>query len=128
MTPLSILVVDDEAPICDLLRQTLEKRGHKVVCANNGKEASQAVGERAFDLIITDLLMPDRDGLELIGEMRRRFPAVKIIAMTGGGHIPQKHYLFVAKNLGAHGLLEKPFDQSQLFAEMEKAFPSAPKA
>jgi DNA-binding NtrC family response regulator len=124
MTPLSILIVDDEPPICELLKQTLEKRGHKAACAANGREASDALAADKFDLVITDLLMPDRDGLELISEMRRAHPAIRIIAMTGGGHIPQKHYLFVAKNLGAHGLLEKPFDQKQLLDAIAAAFPS----
>ena len=122
MSGRSILVVDDEGPICELLSSILEKAGYQVVCANDGRAASEAVAQGKFDLVITDLLMPERDGLELITEVRRRFPGVRIIAMTGGGHIPREHYLFVAKNLGAHSLLEKPFDQVRLLAAVKAAF------
>jgi DNA-binding NtrC family response regulator len=118
----SILVVDDERAICELLQQVLEKAGHKVVCASNGREAARAVAAGSFDLVITDLLMPECDGLELIAEMRRKFPQVRVIAMTGGGHIPREQYLFIAKNLGAHSLLEKPFEQKDLHAAIEAAF------
>jgi two-component system cell cycle response regulator CpdR len=125
MTPHSILVVDDEEPIRDLLAQVLQKAGHQVLTVANGREATQAIVDGQFDVVITDLLMPERDGLELITEMRRRFPKIRVIAMTGGGHIPREHYLFVAKNLGAHSLLEKPFEQAQLLAAIEAAVASA---
>jgi DNA-binding NtrC family response regulator len=128
MTALAILVVDDEESIRDLLAQILRKLGHQVVTAIDGREASAAISGNKFDLVITDLLMPERDGLELIAELRQRFPKIRVVAMTGGGHIPREHYLFVAKNLGAHSLLEKPFDQEGLIEAIKTALGSAPPA
>ena len=69
--------------------------------------------------MITDLLMPERDGLEFITEIRQKYPDVKIIAMSGGGHIARDSYLRIAKNFGAHCLLEKPFSQAGVMGAIE---------
>ena len=70
-------------------------------------------------MVITDLLMPERDGLEFITELRKKYPKVKIIAMSGGGHIARDSYLRIAKTFGAHFLLEKPFNQSDVLGAVE---------
>ena len=119
MPPCSILIVDDEPGIRELLTMILEAAGHSVVVAEDGMEAPKVMASRAIDVVITDLLMPERDGLEFITEVRKKYPAVKIIAMSGGGRIARDSYLRIAKNFGAHLLLEKPFNQSSVIAAVE---------
>jgi CheY-like chemotaxis protein len=119
MPPCSILVVDDEPGIRELLCLMLEAAGHSVVTAEDGIEAPKVLESQPIQVVITDLLMPERDGLEFITEVRKKFPSVKIIAMSGGGHIARDSYLRIAKNFGAHVLLEKPFSQSGVLGAVE---------
>jgi DNA-binding NtrC family response regulator len=108
----SILIVDDEPGIRELLCMMMESAGHTVVTAEDGAKAPKIMAAQPIDIVITDLLMPERDGLEFIAEIRKVYPKVKIIAMSGGGHIARDSYLRIAKNFGAHYLLEKPFSQA----------------
>jgi CheY-like chemotaxis protein len=119
MPPCSILVVDDEPGIRELLCLMLEAAGHNVVAAEDGIQAPKVLAAQPIQVVITDLLMPERDGLEFIAEIRKKFPGVKIIAMSGGGHIARDSYLRIAKNFGAHVLLEKPFSQSGVLGAIE---------
>jgi len=119
MPPCSILVVDDEPGIRELLSMMLEAAGHTVVSAEDGIQAPKVLASQAVQVVITDLLMPERDGLEFIAEVRKKFPKVKIIAMSGGGHIARDSYLRIAKNFGAHVLLEKPFSQSGVLGAID---------
>jgi CheY-like chemotaxis protein len=120
MPPCSILIVDDEPGIRELLSLILEAAGHSVVAAEDGIEAPKIMSSRDIDVVITDLLMPERDGLEFITEIRAKYPKVKIIAMSGGGHIARDSYLRIARNFGAHFLLEKPFSQAGVLGAIEK--------
>ncbi len=122
MSPRSILVVDDDMALRQLVQRTLEGAGHKVACAGNGREASRAMAaaKSPYDLVVTDLLMPERDGLELIDELRHQYPLVRVIAMSGGGRVAREEYLRMAKGLGAHALLNKPFNPEQLLSAAEK--------
>jgi CheY-like chemotaxis protein len=120
MPPCSILIVDDEPGIRELLSLILEAAGHSVVAAEDGIEAPKIMSSREVDVVITDLLMPERDGLEFITEIRAKYPKVKIIAMSGGGHIARDSYLRIARNFGAHFLLEKPFSQAGVLGAIEK--------
>jgi CheY-like chemotaxis protein len=97
----------------------LEAAGHSVVAAEDGIEAPKIMAARGVDVVITDLLMPERDGLEFITEIRSLYPKVKIIAMSGGGHIARDSYLRIARNFGAHYLLEKPFSQAGVLGAIE---------
>jgi CheY-like chemotaxis protein len=119
MPPCSILVVDDEPGIRELLCLMLEGAGHTVVSAEDGVQAPKVLAAQPIQVVITDLLMPERDGLEFITEIRKKFPEIKIIAMSGGGHIARDSYLRIAKNFGAHVLLEKPFSQSGVLGAIE---------
>jgi CheY-like chemotaxis protein len=119
MPACSILVVDDEPGIRELLALMLEGAGHTVVAAEDGMQAPKLLEAHKIDVVITDLLMPERDGLEFITEVRKKHPGVKIIAMSGGGRIARDSYLRIAKNFGAHLLLEKPFNQSSVLAAVE---------
>lgn len=111
----SILVVDDEAQVRHLIRETLEQAGYQVTEARDGKEALQQYRLAQADLIIVDILMPDQDGLETTSKLRREFPHVKVIAITGGSDmIGRLNFLDVAKMLGAHRTLRKPFEMKAL--------------
>lgn len=119
MPKCSILVVDDEPGIRELLCMMLQAAGHTVATAEDGIQAPKILASQPVQVVITDLLMPERDGLEFIAEVRKKFPTVKIIAMSGGGHIARDSYLRIAKNCGAHVLLEKPFSQSGVLGAVE---------
>lgn len=123
MKPCSILVVDDEPELRDLMTRVLKRGGHQVTCAANGLEASRAVANQHFDVVVTDVIMPEKDGIQVINELRRKYPQVKIIAMSGGGHVSRDQYLKIAKGLGAHALLEKPFSNDELLATVEALAP-----
>lgn len=103
----SILIVDDEEPIRHLLRSILEAEGHQVLEAADGRAGLALYRNTPTDLVITDILMPDRDGMEVTLELTREFLDAKVIAMTGasGG----QNFLNVAKLFGARHLLQKPF-------------------
>jgi DNA-binding response OmpR family regulator len=106
-----ILVIDDEAQIRAVLLKSLERDGYQVMDAPNGKVGMKLFQEEPFDLVITDIVMPEKDGIEIIGELRRYFPETKIIAISGGGRILKANYvLHTAETLGAHCTLSKPFE------------------
>jgi DNA-binding NtrC family response regulator len=125
MKPCSILVIDDEPALREILSQVLTTAGHRVVGAGNGKEASKALTTSAFDVVVTDVIMPEKDGMQVISELRKKFPEVRIIAMSGGGHVSRDQYLKIAKGLGAHAVLEKPFTNQKLLDTIEALIPSA---
>jgi CheY-like chemotaxis protein len=112
-------MIDDNSQLRDLLGTALTKLGYVVTSAANGAEAFEAIARTRFDLVITDLLMPEKDGIEVIGEVRRKQPEARIIAMSGGGRGSRDHYLQTAKGLGAHAILGKPFSVSELSAVLD---------
>lgn len=116
-----ILVVDDEAIIRRMMRTALEQAGHEVVEAQNGEEAIRLQHASPAELVITDMLMPEADGVEVIMELRRQSPELKIIAMSGGGHFGQTETLDVAMPLGAMSTLRKPFRLDVLVETVERA-------
>lgn len=111
----SVLVVDDEDQIRQLIRETLEQAGYHVTEARDGREALQQYRQAPVDVVIMDILMPDQDGLESTATLRREFPNVKVVAITGGSDmIGILNFLDVAKMLGARRTLQKPFDMKAL--------------
>jgi len=116
----SILVVDDDKQIREMLREILEREGYKVEEAENGKEALAIQRERPSDLIITDLIMPEQDGVETIIELVQKDPSVKIIAISGGGRIGPRDYLEMANALGASRTFYKPFKRPEILAAVEE--------
>jgi CheY-like chemotaxis protein len=125
MTTYSILVADDEPDLRDLIQLTLEAAGHRVVTAADGRKAGEALRQQAFDVLVTDVLMPERDGIELIREARVKYPGLRIVVMTAGGQIPRGDYLLVARHLGAHVALAKPFSGEQMVAAIAAAMAGA---
>src|SRR5215475_12447612 len=109
-----ILIIDDEAPVRRLLRHMLEKEGYEVIDAPDGEVGIKLFRERPSDLVLTDILMPEKEGIETIIELRKSFPRVKIIAMSGGGRMGKLDVLPIAKSFGALQTLEKPFERHEL--------------
>lgn len=126
MRALSILVVDDEETIRQLLVRFFEPSGSYVSCAANGVEALRILDKQDFDLVITDVLMPEMDGIELIPQIKKRRPDAFILAMSGGGHNFMGDYCVkLAASLGAHAVIMKPFGIGEMKEAVEKAFPAA---
>ncbi|MES2693683.1 MAG: response regulator [Verrucomicrobiota bacterium] len=115
-----ILLVDDDDPLRNILRVTLEKMGHHVVEARNGKEALRLCQAEPPDIVLTDIVMPEAEGIELIGALRRFHSDVKIIAMSGGGRVSAADYLKIARHMGATIALAKPFSQEAIAAAIAK--------
>jgi CheY-like chemotaxis protein len=125
MKNMSVIVADDVEGIQDLVGHWLEEAGHSVVCVSSGQAAMQQLKARHFDMVITDIIMPDGDGLEVILGLKQVQSSVRILAISGGGrHIEAGDCLKMAKNLGAHALLLKPFNREQLLGAMNMAFPA----
>jgi two-component system, chemotaxis family, chemotaxis protein CheY len=112
-----ILVVDDEEFIRTLIKEVLDPQGHTVITASSGKEAFQLCHERSFDLLITDLEMPDMDGIELISSLRGVQKKLPILAISGAF---SGRFLRMAKALGAVKSLDKPFRMAELLAMVDK--------
>jgi len=117
----SILVVDDLAQHRTGVRRIVERLGHEVTEADSGGEAMRALGARRYDLVITDINMPDVDGIELIIATGDRWPGIPIIAISGGGLLPKELLLDSASALGVVQTLPKPLDTEQLRAAIRAA-------
>src|SRR5687768_11799705 len=111
-----ILLVDDDDALRKMLRLTLTSLGHVVVEARDGKEALVQQQREPVDVLLTDLIMPEKEGLETIREFRQKHPAVRVVAMSGGGRVSATDHLKLARSLGAGAVLAKPFSNSELTA------------
>lgn len=109
-----ILIIDDEVQIRKMLQQMLEREGFEIMTAPNGREGMKAYRENPTDLVITDLIMPEKEGIEIIFELKREFPEVKIIAMSGGGRTDPHGYLKIAEKAGALRSFSKPLEREVL--------------
>jgi DNA-binding response OmpR family regulator len=108
-----ILVLDDEPSILLMLKKMLERAGHEVDLALNGREGMELFEKNKPDLLITDIIMPQKEGLEIILELRKKHPELKIIAISGGGRIEPNGYLPSAKFFGADMVFQKPLIQKE---------------
>lgn len=106
---LRALVVDDDEAIREMLTIFLQRRGMEVVKAKDGREALNIYRDQSFDLIVTDMIMPDKEGIETILEIRAMKRPVKILAISGGGKVDQSMHLNLARSVGADRVLAKPF-------------------
>jgi DNA-binding NtrC family response regulator len=116
-----ILLVDDDDLSRQAVHRMLERGGYEVRSTGNGREAIDSYRPGEVDLVITDLIMPDTDGLEIIQEIRRKDPGAKILAISGGGRVQAEEYLSVARKFGALEVLPKPFGSQDLKAAVERA-------
>lgn len=110
----NILLIDDDRLVRYTLRQALENEGHIVTEASNGQSASASMEEATFDLVITDIIMPEMDGIETVMALRDKLPNSRIIAISGGGRGENYDYLKLAKSFGADRTLRKPFRCDEL--------------
>lgn len=115
-----ILVIDDDPMIRELLLYMLQGAGHEVALAADGNEGFSSYRQTPADVVITDLIMPGKEGIETIREMVQEFPGVKIIAISGGGRINPGSYLELAKRLGAVKALSKPVERQVLIDTVEE--------
>ncbi|HVU34074.1 MAG TPA: response regulator [Opitutaceae bacterium] len=123
MKPLSIVVVEDDASTRGILCDWLTQEGHRVTSASGGHEASRVIDGRDIDLVVTDVIMPEGNGLELIGRLKKSHPGVRVLAISGGGsETTSALCLLRAHNAGAHALLLKPFKPDQLREAMASLF------
>lgn len=109
-----ILLIDDEFQIRELLKRYLIRAGYEVWEAGNGEEGIRCFRDQAPDLVITDLIMPEKDGLECILTFKKIAPDTKIIAMSGGGLGKPEGYLSLAQKMGASRVFTKPFELKEI--------------
>jgi len=114
-----ILLVDDEQLVVDTLRAAIQSKGHTVETASNGLQGISKYSDTRFDLVITDIIMPDKEGIGMILEMRRETPDVKIIAISGGDRTGNIEFLKMAAKLGAAATLKKPIHLAEFFQVLE---------
>ena len=109
-----ILVVDDEELARYALREILQSAGHEVVEAINGNEGVALQRAQPFDLVVTDIIMPEKEGVETTIELKRDYPSLKVIAISGGGRTRTLDFLKLARQYGADKVLAKPFSEEEL--------------
>jgi len=119
-----IMIVEDEKDVREMLRDALIKRKYSVIEAVNGKEAIAKFKASFIDVVITDILMPEEDGLKVIIKLKELKPELKIIAISGGGKYGPVDYLNMARTLGADEILTKPFSLRELERTIEELLSS----
>ena len=111
---MNVLIVEDDAVYAKAIRSVLRKQGYKISFTDNGVDAIEKFKQESFDLVITDIFIPDKEGIELIQEIREINPTVKIIAISSGGNVGRTSFLKLAEAMGANTGLEKPFGPDKI--------------
>jgi DNA-binding response OmpR family regulator len=115
-----ILLVEDDKELREMLKVSLIRRRFTVIEAANGKDAITHFNPSVTDLVVTDLIMPEEDGLKVIMKLREIKPSIKIIAISGGGKAGPGSYLNLAKALGADSIYSKPFSVTDMITRIEE--------
>jgi CheY-like chemotaxis protein len=115
-----ILLIEDDKELREMLKTSLLRKDHVVIEAENGKEALIHFKPGVTDLVITDLIMPDEDGLKVIMKIRELKKGIKVIAISGGGKAGPGSYLNLAKALGANAVYSKPFSINDMMLKIEE--------
>ena len=113
-----VLVIEDNVDLRDYLRLALESQEYEVLTARNGQEALGYLNGHPVDVVLTDLFMPEMDGIETVAALRKQFPDIRVVAMSGR---PGVDYLAVARELGVKHTLRKPFEITELLAALKDA-------
>lgn len=122
---LHVLIVDDHDAMRVMLSRALAEFGHTTFDAEDGGVALKVVAKHPIDLVVTDLVMPEKEGIETIMAIRKQYPHIRILAMSGGHQNRNAMpYLELAARLGAHGTLQKPFNISDLIAKIDEIIPA----
>lgn len=117
-----ILVIDDEKLLRQTIRRMLESAGHEVIEAEDGRAGVAAFAKYELDAVITDIIMPQKEGIETIREIRAANPTIRIVAISGGGGNQNMEFLRLAGKLGATVTLAKPIRKEELLASVEGRF------
>jgi CheY-like chemotaxis protein len=120
MSKKRILVIDDDFNVRSVICDSLADCGYEVEQASNGELGLDMMKKRMPDLLITDIIMPYRDGIEVILEVRQKYPGLKVLAISGGGRVKTGDYLGIAQRLGSDEILRKPFDMKDLEKAVER--------
>jgi CheY-like chemotaxis protein len=115
-----VLIVEDDKELREMLKTSLLRRKFTVLEASNGKEAITHFKPSITDMVVTDIIMPEEDGLKVIMKLRELKPSIKIIAISGGGKAGPGGYLNLAKALGADAIYSKPFSTNDLIVKIEE--------
>ena len=121
----SILVADDELNVRQLLRRILEKAGHRVTEANDGEQVMARLHEKKFDLVIIDVVMPIKGGIETLIDMREDFRGIKIIIISGKVDTSSTAFTNLTAHFGAQRVMRKPFETEQLLREVNSLLAEA---
>lgn len=117
-----ILIIEDEEMVRTTIQQILLKAGYEVEVSSNGKLGLEKQKKKPADIVVTDIIMPEKDGIETTIEIRDHFPNTKIIAISGGGRIKNLNFLEYAKQMGADVILAKPFTREELLGAIAMTF------
>jgi CheY-like chemotaxis protein len=119
-----VLVIDDEPDVCDVLKRVLERGGYEAFTASDAVQGLTSCREQVPDVVVTDIIMPGSNGVELVRRLRSEFPGIGVVVITGGGNqaidgyqpgaIKTAAYVAAAENAGAHVCLTKPFEREEL--------------
>lgn len=115
-----VLIVDDEPLVCEALGEVFILEGHEVSLASNGVEAMKVVNKDPVDVAIIDIVMPEKDGLQTIEELKKKHPELKIIAISGGSRISNIDFLSMAEQLGTARSFYKPLDNHAIISAVEE--------
>jgi DNA-binding response OmpR family regulator len=120
-----VLVIDDDADLRELIRDSLERDGFEVASAENGARGLEVQRAKPAHIVITDIFMPEKEGIETLVALRSEFPRAKIIVMSGGAGTTKTDYLSLARELGAAKSFSKPFELRALCAAVRELVGSA---
>jgi len=115
-----ILLIEDEQQVRELLREILEQNGHEIIACKNGADGIRQYKESSFDLVIMDVLLPDKDGFETLNELKQHHDQVNVLAISGGCGPGTVNVLHIAQRLGARQTLAKPFDLTDFLAVVDQ--------
>ncbi len=115
-----ILIIDDDEDIRDILREVMESAGYHADIAEDGTRGMRLQKQEPYHLIITDIIMPGKEGIETILELKSNFRDLKIIAISGGGRISGDDYLNIARKIGADRVLTKPFSNNEIVEQVRE--------
>lgn len=120
-----ILLIEDDQAVRETFEIILASDGHEVIIAVDGNAGIKQAAAQRFDLVITDIIMPERDGVEVINTLRKEQEDLPVIAVSGGGRSSSMDYLGIAKMLGAAAVLAKPIGAKELLAAVKTALPAS---
>lgn len=120
-----VLVVEDDPSVLEATKIILEDSGHVVDTAENGFTAMERLEARDFDLVVTDILMPEKDGIELLQDIARNWPDLKVIAFSGGGQRRPVSYQKISRSFGASAFIHKPFTKTELVGHVNEVLSTA---